>query len=69
MPNVEFDESQYPQNSTRRIIGNDTSSEGLTGFLIRKGIAKTESGANVLMIICTIIFFSLSFLILTTFVF
>jgi len=57
---VEFNEEKdfnrsYTQNANRA-----SASSGLTGWIIKKGIAKDESGANTIMIIVMIICFTLA---------
>jgi len=60
MSSVEFNEEKdfnrsYAQNASRT-----SASSGLTGWIIKKGIAKDESGANSVMIIVMIICFALA---------
>mgnify|MGYP001591648146 CR=1 FL=1 len=52
MSNVQFDEQKMGQD-----LGG-SGKGGMAGFLIRKGIAKSQTQANVLLIILALIFFT-----------
>jgi hypothetical protein len=55
---VEFDEEIKFNNSYNKSISTSTS--GLTEWMIKKGIVKTEKSAKSLMIIVTILCFALA---------
>lgn len=58
--NVQFDEEQF----TTPTYGFDEEPKGMSGLLMRWGIAKDQSGANIILLILAVVF-----VILTIFVF
>lgn len=60
---VQFEEEQNFNKSYDKVVSKKPS--GLTVWLIKKGIAKDEKGANAIMIIVMILCFALTIFIIT----
>jgi hypothetical protein len=60
---VQFEEEQNFNDSYNKSISKSNS--GLTAWIIKKGWAKDEKGANSMMIIVTIICFALAIFVFT----
>lgn len=56
---VEFEEEKMFEKGFNR-ASNSQSSGGLTNWMIKKGIAKDESGAKTIMVIITVLCFALA---------
>jgi hypothetical protein len=60
---VQFEEEQNFNKSYDKVVSKKSS--GLTDWLIKKGIAKDEKGANSIMIIVMILCFGLTIFFIT----
>lgn len=56
--NVQFDDNGIQRNYAAMGIGD--TPKGITGWLMKKGIAKSQGGANKIQLIAALVFFALA---------
>lgn len=57
--NVQFDDNSFGQRNYAA-MGFGDAPKGITGWLMKKGIAKTPAGANKIQLLASVLFFGLS---------
>ncbi len=69
MSNVEFDTDSQSMNYAYRSMNQQSKNSGLTGLIIKTGLAKDENGAKLVMICIFIFNFIITGFLLFKFVF